>query len=463
MPLCASVVACAARDRQPWSAGYLKPVLLSASLAIIVAGYVGAQSAQPVRQSPIPAGESVSAELIPLPPVQNDMPFALADAEQLAMVQNPSLARAAAVVRAARGQWLQSGLMPDPTLNIGEAQIASLGREEQDFAGVTQTFVTAGKRTLSRAAAAADVAKAEHDFIAQRNRVLTDVRTAFYDLLIANEQLATSQRLLQISRDAVATAKKVAKDETGQNDILEAEIEQYNAEINLRTAQNRVVAAKTNLGAIVGNPQARFDNLLGEPDALPAPRDWQQSLNQLLNRSPELAAGAADAEQSRWALQRAQAQRIPDVAVQGLINWRDNGIGGRSDGALQFSVPLPVWNRNRGNIATAEADVIAASQALETRRLELQQRLAIVFESYKNARQQTALFRDRIIPAAHRALELTNKNFANGKVEYDDVLTSQRTNATANLSYLDALREFWHAEFEIDGLLLSGSMTTAAK
>ncbi len=347
MRSCASV-ACAVKGDRRSFASIFKTTFLGSLLGILVADCVVAQSAPLVGQTAKPAAELFPAELIPLPPVQYDAPLALANAEQLALERNPSLGRAAAVVRAARGQWLQSGLMPDPILNVGEAQIASLGREEQDFAGVTQTIVSARKRTLSRAAAAAEVSSAEQDFISQRNRVLTDVRIAFYDLLIANEQLATTQRSLQISRDAVATAKKVAKDETGQNDILEADIEQYNAEISLRFAQNRAIAAKTNLGAIVGNPQARFDNLAGQPDALPAPRDWQQSLNQLLNRSSELAAGAADAEQSRWALERAQAQRIPDVSVQGLVNWRDNGIGGRSDGALQFSVPLPVWNRNRG-------------------------------------------------------------------------------------------------------------------
>jgi putative transposase len=92
-------------------------------------------------------------------------------------------------------------------------------------------------------------------------------------------------------------------------------------------------------------------------------------------------------------------------------------------------------------------------------RLNLQNRLAAVFERYSNAYYQVRLYRDEILPAAKRALELTRQHYQRGDAIYDDLLTSQRTYSAANLAYLGALLEVWVAEAELDGLLLTGSLT----
>lgn len=398
-------------------------------------------------------------DLFPLPPVDQTTALCLSAAEQTALVQNPSLAQAAARVQAARGRWLQVGLWPDPIVSVGQQQTGSEGLAEQDYVGVGQDFVTAGKLRLNRAVAASEIARAEQDHRSQQNRVLTDVRVAFYDLLIAQRQLTVAQELVGIAEQGVTVAKTTGIGSgTERNDVLEATVELHSAQIVARKAANRVLAAQTNLLSAMGETQWRYGEITGEFNQWPVERRWQPTLDGLLGHSPELAASLAQQEQSRWSLERAQAGRIPNVTVQGLVNWRDNGIGGRPDGGFQVSVPLPIWDANQGNIVSAQADVIAAARALESQQLDLQQRLAVVFEKYANARQEAQQYRDYILPAAREALVLTVQNYEAGKVEYDDVLTSQRTNASANITYLDALRDLWTAEFEIEGMLLSNSL-----
>ena len=106
----------------------------------------------------------------------------------------------------------------------------------------------------------------------------------------------------------------------------------------------------------------------------------------------------------------------------------------------------------------AAAEIGMAQRDLERLELSLQNRLAAVFERYTTAHFQVRQYRDTILPDAREALALTQENYRAGKVDYDDLLTSQRTNAQANFEYLNALRELWIAEAEMEGFLLTGSL-----
>ena len=153
---------------------------------------------------------------------------------------------------------------------------------------------------------------------------------------------------------------------------------------------------------------------------------------------------------------------IPNVNVQGLVNVIDNGIGGRTDGGVAISMPLPVFNRNQGAVARAFHEQVAAREALAQLELDLQNRLAPVFEQYANARNQVQRYNEIILPAAQEALELTQKMYGAGEANYTTLLTAQRTYSQTHLNYLDAVRSLRIAEVEIEGLLLSGSLQNSA-
>src|SRR5262245_42220557 len=122
--------------------------------------------------------------------------WSLADVEELARANHPSLAAASARVEAAHGAWLQAGLGPNPELGYTASEVGNEGRAGQQGGFVSQEFVTGGKLRLSREVAARDIALAEQRLAAQRLRVAADVRIAFYDALV-------SQRRAQVATDLV--------------------------------------------------------------------------------------------------------------------------------------------------------------------------------------------------------------------------------------------------------------------
>ena len=184
---------------------------------------------------------------------------------------------------------------------------------------------------------------------------------------------------------------------------------------------------------------------------------FEQSLQNLRSRSPEVAAVFSEIERARCNLKRQQIEVQPNVTIQGLINWRDNGIGGDADGALTVALPLPLWNKNQGAIREARHQLDAAQHALSQVELELKQRLTPVFEQYGNAREEVRRYEQRILPKVAETLELTRKSYELGQVSFNSLLIVQRTYANTQIAHLDAEEDLRIAQLKISGMLLSGS------
>ncbi|MFO0872115.1 MAG: TolC family protein, partial [Pirellulales bacterium] len=95
-----------------------------------------------------------------------------------------------------------------------------------------------------------------------------------------------------------------------------------------------------------------------------------------------------------------------------------------------------------------------AENAVQRLELDLQRRLAPVFERYLNARRQVASYEEEIVPNAKENLELVRASYQAGEVGYINLLTAQRTFFHTNLAYLDSLRELWTAVWDLEGLVV---------
>lgn len=415
-----------------------------------------------IRVRPVLATNQPAAAVPPLETLPTTKPqqrLSLDDLEQMALVANPSITRASALVGAARGNWVQVGLPPNPTVGYDGQQIGSRGLAEQHGVLFSQEIVRGGKLRLNRAVAEQELARAQQELAGQQQRVMTDVRISFYHVLLAQRQIDLTENLVRISRQgAMAVDTLFRGKEATRADVLQAQLEVENAQVLATNARNRHQSAWRGLSAVVGNPELPPQALDGDAYAPPQEIDFQESLTRLQTRSPEIAAAVTEIDRARFALERARVEPIPNVSVQGLVNAVDNGIGGRPDGAISLSMPIPVFNRNQGTILRARHEIAAAEQALEQVELGLQSRLAPTFERYANSRNQVERYRNAILPAAQESLDLTRKMYEAGEAGFLALLTAQRTFSQTNLNYLEALRELRTAEAEIDGLLLRDSL-----
>lgn len=448
-------------------------VLLALAAAVspsYAAEAVGAEPlAAPAPEQPL--SNPADAELVPEPSalVEAGEPavalastgLTLEDLQSQALVNNPAIGRAMALVGAARGECVQAGLGPNPSVGYEGQQLGSGGRAEQHGVTFGQEIVTGGKLRYRRAAASQGVAVAEQELAAVRLRVLTDVRVAYYGVLVAQRKVRLAEDLVSLGDELTGAADALFKaKEVGRVDAIQANLERQQASVAQENVRQRLDSAWRELAAVVGDPSLTPQPLAGDPLTTAARLDFDSALTRLQTESPEVAAASAELQRARLTVQRERREPIPNVTLQGLVNWRDNGIGGDPDGGVAVSVPVPLFNRNQGAIYRAERELAAANQALLQLELALKQRLAPVYERYAAAQQQTTLYRDTILPQAEESLRLTRDMYQAGEVNYTGLLVAQRTFAVTNQDYLDAVLRLRTAEAEIEGLLLTGGLTS---
>lgn len=412
---------------------------------------------QPVDQveelSPPPDGNCP-----PIPGVDSANPdITLQDLEQLALMQNPAIAQADARVRALRGKWVQVGLPPNPSAGYMAAEIGDEGRAGQQGGYVGQDFITGGKLGLNRAVVSQEIQQAEQNLAAMQLRTQTDVRKAYYSALVAQRRSDLAADLARVSGEAVKASQELLQaEEIPQAGLLQTQVEQQNAAILALSAQNEQQAAWRRLSAVVGSELA-VRRLSGDVSQLPALLDWSEQLVRVTSTSPEVSAAMADLSRAQMALRRARVEPVPDVTTQFVAQY-DNATGDAIAG-VQMGIPLPIWNRNQGGIRQAEAEITQARRNMDRVELDLKQRLSIAFQEFSTARSQAETYSTQILPKAEETFKLVQRGYSLGELGYLDLLSAQRTYSQTNLAYLDALGTLWRSWAEIEGLLLSDSLS----
>lgn len=421
----------------------------------------------PAKPRIMPIGARVAPTEPRITPAASGMPAAvsrvtLPELEGLALANNPTLVQAAMRIEAARGKCLQAGLYPNPTVGYQGEEIGAEGSAGQQGAFFAQEIVTAGKLGLRSAVAAWGVEQAEHAWHAQRRRVLNDVRSAWYEVLVAQRIAELNEQLVRIGQEGVkAAGDLLAAQEVSRVDELQARIEADSAKLQLHNARNRHLAAWRRLAAVLGTPHVEPAVLEGDlHDDLPQ-LSWEDALWHLLNESPELAEARTGIERARCALARESVQWVPNVNVQAGVQYHDaaeDAVAG-----VQVALPLPIFNRNQGNICRARAHLVAAEKEVQRIELALQDRLAAAFERYANARYQAKKYSAEILPNAKASLDLVRSGYRQGEHDYLTLLTAQRTFFRVNLAYLESLLEYHTSSVSIEGFLLSGGLGRVMK
>ena len=176
------------------------PAALSRMAAIVftvlVTSPFGSAQSLPTPGEPTPAS--------PKNTITPSSGLTLAELEQIALSNNPTLAQASSEVRAAAARKLQSGLYPNPAVGYQGEQIRGgiQGGGEQGFF-VSQDIVLGGKLGLNRNIFEQQKKQAEAEAEEQRLRVINSVRMLYYQSLAAQEMVDLRHKLAKLAEDAV--------------------------------------------------------------------------------------------------------------------------------------------------------------------------------------------------------------------------------------------------------------------
>lgn len=426
-----------------------------ANVEIEASAAVAGHSADTIPPQPSPS-QGVETSNLPESGSGHVTSLSLADLNQIAMSHNPTLHQAFALVQQAEGNWLQVGLYPNPV--IGYDGNGNNGLFDAQGAYVSQTIVTANKLKLNREVASHDVQRAQWESQAQNLRVINEIQIRYTAALGAQRQVATAEELLKISEEGVRISEKLLEGEqVSRPDVLQARLQLNKTMIQLRDARYRESAAWKQLANVVGWPdlpvaplEGRLEEQLPEIDAESA---WQT----LLASNPVLHAARMRAAAANTQIRREAAQPYPDVKVTAGV-WRDRISPPTMMLGINAGVAIPIFDRNQGNIAAAEAEFRAAECEVNRLELVMRDRMAEVFQRYQSASFEERSYRDTILPTAEENLALTLKSYEAGELDFIRVLTARRDLFDARVNYVTALTSLRIAVIEIEGMLLTGGL-----
>lgn len=398
-------------------------------------------------------------EVLPVPESRPNRveSLTLADLEAMAFRNHPTLVAAAARMNAARGRQVQAGLYPNPVMGYHATEIGNQGTAGQQGGFVAQRFITGGKLRLDTAIAGREVDEAHFRFHAQEQRVLSDLHVRFYETQVAQRRIEMTKQLAQIGDELVRATESLIDARQGtENDLLQAEIRADESHILVDNARNQHLESWRRLLAVAALPTMEMMPLSGELEADLPSLDWEASYALVLDNNPVLNAARTRVDRASLSVRRARKTVIPDVEL--MVSARHHNISHSDVANVQLGIPIPIFNRNQGNIRSAEAEWVTAFNEVKRIELSLQDRLAVAYRRYANASQQVERYRERMIPRSRRSLNLVINGYEKGQVEYLTLLTAQQTYLQVNLSYLDSLQELRTAASIIEGQLLTDSL-----
>lgn len=414
----------------------------------------GGAGGPPPSETPSRGPRPIGPATPPAPPPESGL--TLEELQRMAAASNPTLRQAAALVEQARGNWLQVGLYPNPSVQ------AQRGPNNTHFdmfnVFVTQEIVTGGKLRLNRQVAARDVERASWAAEAQKLRVANEVRIRYVAALGAQRQVAVAEGLLEVSEQGVVISEQLlAGEEVSEADVLQARLQLNQTRIILRNARVRAAAAWKQLGNVVGEPDLPPRRLAGGLEVEIPELDWEVAWRHLVDRNPSLKAARARVEAARVQVARERKQVIPNLHLTAGLG-RDYFQPEYMMYTLQLRITPPIFNRNRGNIAAANGDLRAAQSEVDRLALSLRDGLAEAFRRYRSSRNQARTYRETILPTAEANLTLSLKRYEEGEFDFLRVLTARRDLFDANIKYVAAFTEQRIAAIEIQGLLLTGGL-----
>ncbi len=349
-----------------------------------------------------------------------------------ALANNPELKFFAAEIAAAKGTLKTAGTIRNPELNT----TAGYKNARDNFGGpsgegaawsvsVNQTFEYPGRIALRKAIAKGDVNLAELHFQQFRLTLAARVRTLAYSISIAEERSMAAHEVadrFQGLSDVLAQ-----RPPAGVTPLLETRIIDANMLNFRRQEREAALVAKTavaELNQLCGRPaDATLQVSTGELNLL------QMSLRTLVDAARanafDIRIRQRELAQQGFKVALARNERFPAIAV-GPYYSQENAVEKEQQAGIGISLPLPLWDRNVGNIQTSTARQEQAQASLLATQREVERRVTQSAATVEAKREEIDKWQADTVAKFREAAELADRNYRLGAVALPVYVETQK-------------------------------------
>jgi outer membrane protein, heavy metal efflux system len=418
-------------------------------------GSWGQVSNPPQTVPPVPAQPQVLGipQLPSAPPQPPTTLITIEQAIDLAKKNNPTLQANQTLISQNKEQEVTANLRPNPVLTL-DAQYLPIFNPDMftsdyintnsEFDAVFAYLFERGKKRQHRLQAAKDITSVTEAQVADAQR--TTVESAaqqFITALLAKDNLDFAIRFLDSYLHTVGISQEQYKaGATSKADLLKIQLQTLQFQSDVTAARIAKVQALGLLRQLMG-----FDSVSRDYDVAGnlAYRALSLRLEDLQARAiqlrPDLLAAKRSIEAAKSQIGLAKANAKQDVT----LTFSYNHINEANNGSFFFSIPLPIFNRNQGEVARTYY-ALTQSQFLE--RAAEQGVLTDVRNAYEalvNSEEVVQLYEKGYLEQAQQSLDITQFSYQHGAASLLDFLDAERTYRATELSYRQALATYMSA------------------
>ena len=356
-------------------------------------------------------------------------PLTLAQLVSAALAENPNLLAARAKWEAMGNKPAQAGALENPMLTFRGMDLADGGdfpdANEKQYA-VEQALPGFGKRGLQRKSAEQGAEAMRYEAEAMALDIALEVKETYYGLWSARQ----ASNIVRDEAEVLARLETVAQTayaagQSDQQDVLKAQAESTMLKPRLLGLEAQIRALESKLNVLLGRA-AEEPLAIAEPPALP---EMDEDAEPLRARAEH---GRPEIGQAEAALARARIERrligkdfLPDYRVG--VEYRTFRDDEPDMAMFMVGIDLPLWpGRTRAGIREADRMIAASQAALKASKQQAGLDVQQAHFNAKAARETLGLYRDSLIPQAQARFEASEAGYRAGKVDFMDLLESER-------------------------------------
>lgn len=374
----------------------------------------------------------------------------------LTLMNNPELKAFSLETRAAEARELQAGLWPNPALDIEVDNVGGTGdRSGFDAAettiGLSQLIELGNKSQKRRTVASLEKELTGWDYEAKRLDVLTDASKAYVELLAVQEKTKLLAELVDVSEQTVISVTQ--RVDAGKDSPLEktkALVALSRVQLEHKQALQELETARKMVASFWANEQPKFMQAQGQLETvtdIPDSNDLQQKLMQ----NPQLARWKKEIARNKAALDLAKSKAISDISVSaGVKRFSES-----DDNAFVFgvSIPLPISDRNQGGRMEAIHNLSKSHEEQRAARIGVINQFNQIYTELSVSLNKIKELHASILPGAREVFEASRESYAEGKIDYLNLLDAQRTFFDVKLQYIEVLTNYHKARADIERLI----------
>ncbi len=376
----------------------------------------------------------------------------------IAVQNNKDLQAARYTVEQARARLLQAGLPPNPRLEIAAQNDLVFGNQGEytNSIGISQQFSVVGRIAHQKEVARVDVALALAEIRQAELKLAGDVTSRFYRILALNRQIEVRERLMDVDQKLVlGTRNRFKAAEVSELDVNTAQLELQRLTQERALLLSQRITQLAQLNQLLGRPATQaiaLNDTLPASDSLPSLAEQQR---QALSSRPDLRFALLSANRAQANKALAHVQRWEDWTVGVVLEQNRLVIGGGSYGGpfqgsdralgLRLSIPLPLRNKNQGNIAEAAATEAQAYARIDAIKLSIGNEVASAYAETERLQQALSEYQRNMLALSTRNVRLALQGYNQGLISISDMVLIQRQQGELNIAYLDTLDQYLQA------------------